>query len=355
VAAGRWRKIKRVSLHAIQSIGGFKLLLDSAWRRRRLLILCYHGVSIDDEHEWNPDLYLPSAALRTRLEILRRSRCCVLPLAEAVDRLYAGTLPERSVVLTFDDGYFDFYQEAYPLLRAFETPATIYLTTQRCGWNRPIFRLACAYLLWKARGRVVDVRDGLSGERTTFDLRTAEGRSHALRSVVAESHQRHLDIQAKDHFAGRLGAWLDVDYEAIAGRRMLTIMTPDEVRTLSAAGVDFQLHTHSHNTPSEPEEFDREIARNRELIEEMTGQLATHFCYPSGAYRPEFLPWLSDGRVISATTCDPGLASGRSNPLLLPRFVDVSSNTPLEFQGWLSGAASLMSRRRSYAHASDGA
>jgi peptidoglycan/xylan/chitin deacetylase (PgdA/CDA1 family) len=349
VAAGRWRRFKRVSLQAIKSVGGFELLLDSAWRRRRLLILCYHGISIDDEHEWNPDLYMPPAGLRTRLEILRDSRCSVLPLADAVDRLYAGTLPERSVVLTFDDGYFDFHQEAFPLLQAFDVPATVYLTTLRCGWARPIFRLACAYMLWKARGHKVELPQGDRGEPATFDLTTPAGRARALEALIVDSNRQPLDMLGKDRFASRIGEWLNVDYEAITQRRMLTIMTPDEVRTLAAAGVDFQLHTHTHNTPSEPTRFDSEINRNRDAIEAMTGQSARHFCYPSGAYRPEFLPWLSEGQVVSATTCDPGLASGRSHPLLLPRFVDVTSITPVEFQGWLSGAASLMSRHRSYA------
>jgi peptidoglycan/xylan/chitin deacetylase (PgdA/CDA1 family) len=345
--------LKQASLHAMKSLGGFQLLLDSAWRRRRLLILCYHGVSLADEHEWNPSLYMPPEALRRRLEILRASRCAVLPLGEAVQRLYAGTLPGRSVVVTFDDGYFDFYQQAHPLLRQFDVPATVYLTTLRCGHRGPIFRLVCAYLLWKARGRVVEVRDGLGGEHMSWDLRSEEGRAAALRAVIAESERAALDIRGKDRLTAQLASWVGVDYEEIVRRRLLTIMMPDEVRTLSAAGVDFQLHTHSHNTPRESDRFGREIAKNRDVIETMTGHRATHFCYPSGAYRPEFLPWLAGAEVVSATTCDPWLASDRTNPLLLPRFVDGTSRSAVEFEGWVSGAATLLSKHRSYAHPAD--
>ena len=353
MAVGGWRGLKQVSLRTIKSFGGFHLLLDSAWRRRRLLILCYHGVSLSDEHEWNPSLYMPPAVLGRRLEILRASRCAVLPLGEAVQRLYAGTLPARSVVVTFDDGYFDFYEQAHPLLRQFDIPATVYLTTQRCGHRGPIFRLACAYLLWKARGRVVDVRDGLRGQRTVWDLRTEDGRASAFREVIADSQAAGLDLEGKDRLAAQVASWVGVDYEEIVRRRMLTIMTPDEVRTLSAAGIDFQLHTHSHNTPPESDRFGREIAVNRDVIETITGRRATHFCYPSGAYRPEFLPWLAGADVVSATTCDPWLASDRTNPLLLPRFVDGTGRSAVEFEGWVSGAAVLLSKHRSYAHAAD--
>jgi len=83
----------------------------------------------------------------------------------------------------------------------------------------------------------------------------------------------------------------------------------------------------------------------------MTGTPARHFCYPSGRYRPEFLPWLQGQQVVTATTCDPGLASGRSNPLLLPRFVDINDVTPIEFEGWVTGASTFVSRHRSYATA----
>ena len=44
-------------------------------------------------------------------------------------------------------------------------------------------------------------------------------------------------------------------------------------------------------------------------------------------------------------------ASDRSNPLLLPRFVDISGVSPIEFEGWISGASSFVSRARSYAAA----
>ena len=117
--------LRRVSLRVGKRLGAFELLLNSTWRRKRLLILCYHGVSVRDEHEWNPKLYISASALRTRLEILRQSRCALLPLPAAVQRLYDGTLPPRSVAVTFDDGFVNFQQQAYPLLREFDVPVTV--------------------------------------------------------------------------------------------------------------------------------------------------------------------------------------------------------------------------------------
>jgi len=152
-----------------------------------------------------------------------------------------------------------------------------------------------------------------------------------------------------DKVYAAIGERLGVDYQSIASARMLTIMVPEEVRRLAAEGVSFELHTHTHRTPDTPAHFDEEISRNRTLIESMTSSPARHFCYPSGRYRPEFLTWLQHKQVITATTCDPGLASHRSNPLQLPRFIDLSAVTPIEFEGWVTGASTFVSRHRSYA------
>lgn len=340
-----WRRLKQAPLTVFKKLGAFERMLGSSWRRNRLLILCYHGVSLDDEHEWNPALYLTVDALRRRLEILRDSRCTVLPLQDALERLYDGTLPPRSVAITFDDGYFDFYSRAYPLLRAFDLPVTIYLATLRCENNRPVFNLMASYLVWKARGRVIDVPAiGMS-----LDLRTPSSQAAAVQSVLGFAARERLNIDAKDALAAGLAEACGVDYPALAARRLLTIMTPEEVRALASNGVRFELHTHRHITPTAAAVWEREIAQNRQCIERMTSRPATHFCYPSGIYRPEFLPVLAEQRVVSATTCDSGLASRRTNPLLLPRFVDTTAVTPVEFEGWVSGVATFLSRNRSRA------
>src|ERR1700761_2255355 len=51
--AGVAKRAKRLSLAMARSAGAFGILKSSRWRRRRLLVLAYHGISLNDEHLWN--------------------------------------------------------------------------------------------------------------------------------------------------------------------------------------------------------------------------------------------------------------------------------------------------------------
>lgn len=69
-----------------------------------------------------------------QMAYLERHRYRVLSLTEIAERIGAGeALPARSVALTIDDGYLDNYELAYPVLRRFGFPATIYIVSSRVG------------------------------------------------------------------------------------------------------------------------------------------------------------------------------------------------------------------------------
>lgn len=345
------KNFKRSSLQVCKNLGLFRVVRESRWRRRRLLILGYHGVSLEDEHDWDASLYMSPEDFASRLEILKRENYSVLPLREAVERLYRNDLPERSVSLTFDDGYYDFYKQAYPLIRDYDFPVTVYLTTFHCYFNKPIFGLVCPYLLWKKRGHIVSA-PRVMGDEVKLDLRTAKGRERAMKTIWTYSDGKHLSAEEKEDFARSLAAHLELDYEEILEKRLLHLMKPEEVAELSAAGVDFQMHTHRHHAPVNETLFHREIDENRASIEEMTGEHAAHFCYPSGVHRPQYLPWLKEEKIYSATTCEPAFASADTDALLLPRLVDHCGLAPIEFESWLTGFASLVPSKTEHNHAS---
>jgi peptidoglycan/xylan/chitin deacetylase (PgdA/CDA1 family) len=337
--------LRRAAVAVLKSAGIFTLVKNSEWRRQRLLILCYHGVSLDDEHLWRPYLYISPAQLEGRLEILRKGAYQVLPLGEALKRLYRNELPPRSVALTFDDGGYDFYQQAWPRLKQNEFPVTVYLTTYYSDLQRPIFSLMCSYLLWKARnhGRV-DLTE--FGVKDAVMLGVAECRQQAELQVVRWADAQDINGEQKDQISDRLAQRLQIDYAGLRAKRILQIMNQQEVKQLADAGVDFQLHTHRHRTSLKEDLFRREIRDNRARISTTISGLKQHFCYPSGAYRPEFLEWLSAEKIVSAVTCDPGFSTAQSNPLLLPRLVDTTGRSDAEFEGWVSGVGSFLTRGR---------
>jgi peptidoglycan/xylan/chitin deacetylase (PgdA/CDA1 family) len=339
------QSLKTFSLTAMRRTGVFSAIAQSQWRGQRLLILCFHGISISDEHRWNPGTYLPGELFEARLRVLRKSTYNVLPLGEAIASLRKGSLPEKSIVLTFDDGFHDFYKVALPLLNEYGYPATVYLTTYYSDYNVPVFGLMCSYLLWKARDRSFEPFPGGPPVPKT-DLRMPDARRQLYVAFHAFAAREALSGRDKNELLVRMARSLSIDLESLLKMRLLHIMNHREVEQCSAAGIDIQLHTHRHQTPPDRGLFLKELEDNRVSIQSLTQCDAMHFCYPSGFVLDEFLPWLRGAGIQSATTCELGLATAQTDPLRLPRVLDTATLSELEFESWICGLRALLPKRR---------
>jgi len=107
--------------------------LAAWWNRKRVIILCYHGVTERlNRHPNDPaGLHIRADRFEAQLDHLRR-HYRVISLTEFLEARRTNTpLPRKSVVLTFDDGYRNFLTGALPRLAAREMPASVFLITDR--------------------------------------------------------------------------------------------------------------------------------------------------------------------------------------------------------------------------------
>ncbi|MBI3248590.1 MAG: polysaccharide deacetylase family protein [Deltaproteobacteria bacterium] len=101
-----------------------------AFRQRpSVRILYYHSVSdLPVRSSVAPEVFA------AHMEHLSRHDYRVLSLTDAVQCLQARSpLPLKSVVLTFDDGFVDNYEQAFPILTRYKFPATVFLATSYIG------------------------------------------------------------------------------------------------------------------------------------------------------------------------------------------------------------------------------
>jgi peptidoglycan/xylan/chitin deacetylase (PgdA/CDA1 family) len=98
----------------------------------RPLLLAYHAVG-----SWSPTLALPESAFRAQLSLLRRRGYVGLTAAEAEQRRQGGTLPPRTGVVTFDDGFRSVLR-AKPILDELGFPATVFVVTSFVESGEPL-------------------------------------------------------------------------------------------------------------------------------------------------------------------------------------------------------------------------
>lgn len=319
----------------------------SRWRKDRLLILGYHGIAQCDEQQWDPALFISAELFESRLRFLKANGFNILPLDAALRHLRAGTLPERSVSLTFDDGYVDFYRIAHPILKIHKVSATVYLTTYYSEKNLPIPGITAAYLVWMSPHFVGQLKT--IPAFGSIDLRHAKARRQVSRLMGQYfNDERTMAPSRKHELLEALADELGFDLSGVRARRLMHLMSVDEVGDIARDGIDIQLHSHRHWVPEDERLVRREILENRERIEAITQRPAVHFCYPSGVHYPELLQWLRGLNVESATTCEPGLAAPTDDPLMLPRFLDHSRVSQTEFEAWATGALRSFPHRSAY-------
>jgi peptidoglycan/xylan/chitin deacetylase (PgdA/CDA1 family) len=256
---------------ATSATGG---LLHNSWRRRAQptgRILFYHR--INDER----DPFFPSTPVavfeRQMRHIARYHR--VVTLTQLVDHLASGR-PEPVLAVTFDDGYRDNFQNAFPVLRRYGLPATIFLTTGNLDSGEPIWFEVLAGAVKSTRREFLELE--LESARRV-SLRGDDERLQANKDLFTELRQMTTDDRQR---------WLATILRQLdapdAAQRKHMMLSWDEVRSMKKHGIDFGGHTVTHPYLSRlsPEAMAWEISECKRRIETELQADVAHFAYPNG-------------------------------------------------------------------------
>jgi peptidoglycan/xylan/chitin deacetylase (PgdA/CDA1 family) len=258
----------------------------------------------------------------------------VLPLQQSIERLFDGTIPARALSITFDDGYVDNEEIAAPILRKLGLSATFFISTGflggGCMWN----------------DRVIEALRACSHH--TLDLSMLGLGSYPLDST-AERHRsiglilkriKHLDQCERDE------ATESIVRAAGGGLPPPLMMKPQQVRSLSAMGMEIGAHTVTHPILARlaPEAAYEEMRRSKAELEQLLGKAVDLFAYPNGVpdqdYSAEHARLARECGYEAALSTAWGAASIHSDRYQLPRF------TPWDRTRLRYGARLLLNLRR---------
>jgi len=178
------------------SVTFLPLVADGEVRTAKVPILMYHYLSDAPPNAdiYRRDLSVPPSLFDAHLDRIAAEGYTVIRLYDLVAYLTEGTpLPEKSVVLTFDDGYRDNYENALPLLQEHGMTATFFVVMEFINRERP------EYLTWPMVQEMAAA--GMSIEAHGVDHTTLRGRSRADLEFQAirsyETLQNALGVRAR--------------------------------------------------------------------------------------------------------------------------------------------------------------
>ncbi len=260
-------------------------------RRKQVVILTYHGVLQQGSEIYVNRNCVSSEMFEKQMRWLKQ-HYQVLPLAEIVEGLQGRReLPEFAAAVTFDDGFWNNYSVAFPILMRYTIPATLFLTTDFIGtrgkmlWTEHVDRL-----IFSARVRRLQLQT--NGTLMELDIHNAKSRIAAsdrirkfLKTLNPEERTRH--IRALERQVDQTGMLLEAEEQEERYR----FLNWDEVREMAENGIEIGSHTCSHSIVAHlsPSQAEEELLRSKQKIEAELGRPCRFFSYPNGSEK-DFLP-----------------------------------------------------------------
>jgi peptidoglycan/xylan/chitin deacetylase (PgdA/CDA1 family) len=325
------RTLKLGILWALKLCGGF--YIARRYNRGCVRILCYHGVWIADDRFGGDQMFIRPRTFESRLRLLSALKFNVVSLADAAEGLQGRkALPEDSVVITIDDGWFGTFAHMVPALRQHSMPATLYCDSANLLSGTPVLHVMARYLA------------NIHGAERSSDPEVSR--------LVGVATDPAASNDIKQNALNAVATSVGIDLEHYVQTRAFSYMSPAELKQAAAEGLSIELHTHNHSLHNfEPERIAEEIKTNRTVLGQILGRdprSFTHFCYPSGATAAGVQKALERLGIRTATTLVAGIAAPTDDPLLLPRIIDGDQRTALEFEAELCGVSALLRRVRQW-------
>jgi peptidoglycan/xylan/chitin deacetylase (PgdA/CDA1 family) len=234
------------------------------------------------------------------------------------------SLPDNSVAITVDDGYHDFLLHGHPVFANYDVPVTVFVVSgfiDRELWpwwdqitymfeRTPRTAISFAGNQIPISGNILRVIDTVTQGVKRLPRQERDARIHEL--------QQQLAVELPNRIPS--------EYEPLRW---------EDVRKLSAAGVEFGGHTRTHPILSciaDEAELREEIAGSKKRLDTELGFPSLHFAYPNGTladYNERTVEVVKESGFISAVTLGKKFNSSSSHCFRLAR-LDADPRLPLQ-------------------------
>jgi len=314
------RIIKRGMQHVIARVGPHTRSTGSP----RLLVLMYHRILPAEDPRTRleePGMVVTPESFREHLVTVNKYFETV-KLSDWLERRDRGQpLPNKACAISFDDGWADNYEFAYPVLRDTATPATVFLVSDMIGtrdrfWPERLARLLETIAshhreLW-SKPELAWLRNAETG----YVFGDKPPVPEELTEIIAVAKNLSDDIVHK-----RLDA-IEMMVGKSANGAPASLLGWEQVREMLASGlIEAGSHTRHHvrlNEDTPQDLMEQEIIASKQIIDQQTGETVKIFCFPNGDYTTTALALVRE-HYIGAVTTQAGWNTADTESHLLSR------------------------------------
>lgn len=243
-------------------------------------ILAYHRVMNYEEESYPFDLELISATpekFRYQVDFLKK-HYSPMSFAELAELTEKGIRPPKNaIIITFDDGFSDNYEFAFPILKEANVPATIFISTNYIDGEDTFWFDQLAYAVKKQHA--TDIKFEFKGKEFNFPASNSEAKETCLKETLAWI--KKVPDNDRLNFLRNLKSHIQVES---ANAHLSKPMTWEQIKELDAGGIEIASHTCSHPILSQLSENEliSEIFESKQKIEDTLGKPCTAISYPVG-------------------------------------------------------------------------
>jgi peptidoglycan/xylan/chitin deacetylase (PgdA/CDA1 family) len=288
-----------------------------------LRVLTYHRIDEPTRRPWlDPGLISATPKDFGKQMAYLASHCQMLTVSDVLAALKSRNkkdLPPRAVLVTFDDGYCDFEEQAWPILRRYKIPATLFVPTAYPDHPEQTFWWDDLYQALQNTNR----KENLDTPIGTFSLSNAVSRNQAYQRL--KNYMKTLKHAEAILKVRELCDELDVQPASNC------IMSWDSLRKLSRDGLTLGAHTRTHSLLNRIslDEARKEVIGSFEDLKSEISLALPIFAYPSGEFNDDVVSMLEREGIYLAFTTKRGINDiNHMNPLRIQR-INVGGKTSL--------------------------
>ncbi|MBU0469569.1 MAG: polysaccharide deacetylase family protein [Candidatus Omnitrophica bacterium] len=302
--------------------------------KKRCAILSYHSVAPhNSENALYKDMFVTPENFEAQVKYISEN-CNVLSLEDLNNKLSDKSLPEKSVVITFDDAYWDIYEYAYPILKKYNLPAAVFVSTLYIESGKSFYWDKLMSILNSAKE--MSFRGEVNGKDIACNLTNEGSRNNAYFAFIDLFKCEYFE--RKEELLGQLAEHLRADMDSYKTKTL----TWDVMREMKNNNITFGSHTHSHEVMRilSMEEIRKEIEKSKEILDNKLEQVTEYIAFPYGSYSdigidaPKIALELGFKRAMSL---EQGFALDNSDEKLLKRIGIGGIDSHEEFQLKLLG------------------